>query len=44
VVPLAVAVHIGDGHAESFTDLSEDVRPRPDVADVGVLAQLLVDG
>ena len=41
---LAVAVHTGIGHAESFTDLPEDVRPHLDLADVGVLAQLLVDG
>jgi NagD protein len=38
---LAVAVHTGIGHAQSFTDLPEDVRPHLDLADVGVLAQLL---
>jgi NagD protein len=38
---LAVAVHTGIGHAESFTDLPEAVRPHLDLADVGVLAQLL---
>lgn len=41
---LAIAVHTGIGHAESFTDLPEDVRPHLDLADVGVLAPLLVDG
>ncbi len=41
---LAVAVHTGIGHAESFADLPEDARPHLDLADVGVLAQLLVDG
>ncbi|MGD0375785.1 MAG: HAD hydrolase-like protein [Streptosporangiaceae bacterium] len=40
---LAVAVHTGVGHAESFMDLPEDVRPHLDVADVGVLATLLVN-
>ncbi|MGK5171195.1 HAD-IIA family hydrolase [Geodermatophilus sp. CPCC 205761] len=38
---LAVAVHTGIGHAQSFTDLSEDVRPHLDLPDVGVLAGLL---
>ncbi|MFW3168916.1 HAD-IIA family hydrolase [Geodermatophilus sp. CPCC 206100] len=38
---LAVAVHTGIGHAESFTDLPEDVRPHLDLPDVGVLADLL---
>jgi NagD protein len=38
---LAVAVHTGIGSAESFTDLPEDVRPHLDLADVGVLADLL---
>jgi NagD protein len=37
----AVAVHTGIGHAESFTDLPEEVRPHLDLADVGVLAELL---
>jgi NagD protein len=41
---LAVAVHTGIGHAESFTELPEDVRPHLDLADVGVLARLLVGG
>ena len=38
---LAVAVHTGIGHAGSFTDLPEDVRPHLDLPDVGVLAELL---
>jgi 4-nitrophenyl phosphatase len=38
---LAVAVHTGIGHAESFTDLPEEVRPHLDLPDVGVLADLL---
>ena len=37
----AVAVHTGIGHAESFTDLPEDVRPHLDLPDVGALAELL---
>jgi 4-nitrophenyl phosphatase len=37
----AVAVHTGIGHAESFTDLPAEVRPHLDLADVGVLAELL---
>jgi 4-nitrophenyl phosphatase len=37
----AIAVHTGIGHAESFTDLSEDVRPHLDLPDVGALAELL---
>jgi NagD protein len=41
---LAVAVHTGIGHAESFSDLPEDVRPHLDLADVAALARLLVDG
>jgi 4-nitrophenyl phosphatase len=41
---LAVAVHTGIGHAESFTDLPEDVRPHLDLADVRVLANLLTEG
>ncbi len=41
---LAVAVHTGIGHAQSFTDLPEDVRPHLDLADVGVLADLLANG
>jgi 4-nitrophenyl phosphatase len=38
---LAVAVHTGIGHARSFTDLPEGVRPHLDLPDVGVLAGLL---
>ncbi|HEX2074829.1 MAG TPA: HAD hydrolase-like protein [Geodermatophilus sp.] len=38
---LAVAVHTGIGHAESFTDLPEEVRPHLDLPDVGALAELL---
>jgi 4-nitrophenyl phosphatase len=38
---LAVAVHTGIGHAESFTDLPIEVRPHLDLPDVGELAQLL---
>ncbi|MGY1643036.1 HAD-IIA family hydrolase [Geodermatophilus sp. SYSU D00703] len=38
---LAVAVHTGIGHAQSFTDLPEEVRPHLDLPDVGVLADLL---
>lgn len=38
---LAVAVHTGIGHAQSFTDLPEDLRPHLDLADVGALAKLL---
>ena len=41
---LAVAVHSGVGSAQSFTDLPEDVRPHLDLADVGVLADLLGNG
>jgi 4-nitrophenyl phosphatase len=41
---LAVAVHTGIGHAESFNDLPEDVRPHLDLADVAALARLLVNG
>lgn len=41
---LAVAVHTGIGHAQSFTDLPENVRPHLDLADVGVLADLLAKG
>jgi 4-nitrophenyl phosphatase len=41
---LAVAVHTGIGHAESFSDLPEYVRPHLDLADVAALARLLVDG
>jgi 4-nitrophenyl phosphatase len=37
----AIAVHTGIGHAESFTDLSEEVRPHLDLPDVGALAELL---
>ena len=40
----AVAVHTGIGHAESFTDLPEQVRPHLDLPDVAVLARLLADG
>ena len=38
---LAVAVHTGIGHAQSFTDRPEAVRPHLDLPDVGVLADLL---
>jgi NagD protein len=38
---LAVAVHTGIGHAESFTDLPAEVRPHLDLPDVGELARLL---
>lgn len=38
---LAVAVHTGIGHALSFVDLPEHVRPHLDLPDVGVLANLL---
>jgi 4-nitrophenyl phosphatase len=38
---LAVAVHTGIGHAQSFTDLPAAVRPHLDLPDVGALAQLL---
>ena len=41
---LAVAVHTGIGHAQSFTELPEEVRPHLDLADVGVLAGLLTRG
>ncbi len=41
---LAVAVHTGIGHEESFNDLPEDVRPHLDLADVAALARLLADG
>jgi 4-nitrophenyl phosphatase len=37
----AIAVHTGIGHAESFRDLEPDLRPHLDLADVGVLAELL---
>jgi 4-nitrophenyl phosphatase len=39
---LAVAVHTGIGHARFFADRPEDERPHLDLADVGVLADLLV--
>ncbi len=38
---LAVAVHTGIGHAESFTDLPTEVRPHLDLSDVGALTELL---
>lgn len=38
---LAVAVHTGIGHARSFADLPDGVRPHLDLPDVGVLAELL---
>jgi NagD protein len=41
---LAVAVHTGIGHAESFTGRPEEVRPHLDLRDVGVLADLLAAG
>ena len=37
----AIAVHTGVGHAESFSDLPEAVRPHLDLPDVGALAELL---
>jgi NagD protein len=37
----AIAVHTGIGHAESFADQPEELRPHLDLADVGVLAGLL---
>jgi HAD superfamily hydrolase (TIGR01450 family) len=40
---LAVAVHTGIGHAQSFVDLPEKLRPHLDLPDVGVLANLLAD-
>jgi 4-nitrophenyl phosphatase len=39
---LAVAVHTGIGHARSFVDLPENLRPHLDLPDVGVLANLLI--
>jgi 4-nitrophenyl phosphatase len=41
---LAVAVHTGIGHATSFADRPESSRPHLDLADVGVLANLLANG
>ncbi|PVY98012.1 HAD-IIA family hydrolase [Actinomycetospora cinnamomea] len=41
---LAVAVHTGIGDAESFVHVPEDVRPHLDLADVGILAELLSGG
>jgi 4-nitrophenyl phosphatase len=41
---LAVAVHTGIGHAQSFANLPENVRPHLDLPDVGVLADLLGRG
>ena len=38
---LAVAVHTGIGHAQSFTDLPAEVRPHLDLPDLGALAELL---
>lgn len=38
---LAVAVHTGIGHAQSFADLPEEARPHLDLPDVGDLADLL---
>ena len=38
---LAVAVHTGIGHAQSFTHLPQAVRPHLDLPDVGALADLL---
>jgi NagD protein len=38
---VAVAVHTGIGHAQSFADLPEHLRPHLDLPDVGVLADLL---
>jgi NagD protein len=40
---VAVAVHTGIGHAQSFANLPENLRPHLDLADVGVLADLLTD-
>jgi 4-nitrophenyl phosphatase len=37
----AVAVHTGIGHAQSFADLPEEVRPHLDLPDVGALAELI---
>ena len=37
----AVAVHTGIGHAESFTDLPESLRPHLDLPDLSALADLL---
>jgi 4-nitrophenyl phosphatase len=37
----AVAVHTGLGHAESFTDLPEALRPHFDLPGVGELGRLL---
>ncbi|MEU2347955.1 HAD hydrolase-like protein [Modestobacter sp. NPDC049651] len=41
---LAVAVHTGIGHAESYAGLPAEVRPHLDLTDVGVLAGLLGSG
>lgn len=41
---LAVAVHTGIGHAQSYVDLPEELRPHLDLPDVGVLADLLTGG
>jgi len=38
---VAVAVHTGIGHAQSFAELPENLRPHLDLVDVGVLAYLL---
>jgi NagD protein len=38
---LAVAVHTGIGHAQSFSDLAPERRPHLDLPDVGALADLL---
>jgi 4-nitrophenyl phosphatase len=38
---LAVAVHTGIGHAQSFADLPPERRPHLDLPDVGALADLL---
>jgi 4-nitrophenyl phosphatase len=38
---LAVAVRTGIGHATSFADLPDEIRPHLELADVGVLARLL---
>jgi 4-nitrophenyl phosphatase len=40
----AVAVHTGIGHASSFAELPEQVRPHLDLSDVGALAELLRTG